>query len=540
MKNIKNLILAAVGGFAVLASCANAANPLDEPLANVAEVAEVVEVAEVAEITTIVTAETPTAAIQPVATVAEPQAASTIITLSGDNAQINGNGAEFIRINASEGVFSSGILTINTAGTYVLTGELTGQILVDAADEVVRLILDGVNIHNENGLAIFAPRAAQLEITILGENTVSDGTNHPDDNANATIYIQPNLRIDGEGVLTVRSGFRHGLRSQGVLTIYGGVFDIATTDGNALQGRDGVIIHGGDFDLVGGGEGDGIRASRENDPERGFITINGGNFTITAGDDGLQAETTIEINGGNFTITAVDDGMTTSGSVIVTDGVIHILDSYEGIEGLNITILGGNITIFARDDAINARDSNEPTGGTRGRYGINPEMFVRIAGGHVVLHALNDGIDSNGNTFLEGGLLQITAPSHGFGADAIEQDGIFTVTGGELITAGTVRSVYAGSTQPVLMVTFPQRLAAGTLVELRDFGGNLLLSHVAENSFPASAFSSSVFEIGESYLLYVDGERISEVLLGSVFMRVNVGNVGNAGNRAAPPRGRGR
>ena len=453
-------------------------------------------------------AESQNAEIMPLAAVSESsnQSQSTTIELQGNSAQISGNGA----------AFSSGILTINTAGTYFLTGELTGQILVDAADEVVQLILDGVNIRNENGPAIFAPRAAQLEITLLGENTVSDGANHPDDNANAAIYIQPNLRIDGNGQLTVRSDFRHGLRSQGVLTVYGGVFDIETTDGNALQGRDGVIIHDGEFRLVGGGEGDGIRASRENDPARGFITINGGDFAITAGDDGLQAESTIEINGGNFAISAVDDGMTTKGAVLITGGNINILDSYEGIEGLTVTITGGNFNISATDDAINARLHEDIQDAfladLPSRNAMYDHIYIRISGGVFDILAGGDALDSNGDLFIEGGNFNISAVSSPR-ESAVDFVRNFHLTGGEMIISGGVEG-FPQSNQPFVFLNLGRQFATNSAVEVRNSAGEILATHTARMGFSMFAYTSARLEFGQTYSLYINGEQIRSFVAG--------------------------
>jgi len=247
-----------------------------------------------------------------------------------------------------------------------------------------------------------------------------------------------------------------------------------------------------------------------------IISGNGTLIINSERNHGIQADASVTINGGTILITAKGNAITSNGPALVTGGVIRVIDSYEGIEALNVTITGGDIDIFARDDGINARDSGEPTGGTRGRFGINPEIFVRIAGGNVRLHALRDGIDSNGNTFLEGGTLHISAPSLRFGDDAIDQDGVFVVSGGELVTAGTVRSVSPRSAQPVLLFSYWRRMPNGARIEVMDLGGTVILAYTSRVVFSLSAFTSPRFTVGGKFFIYINGERITTVTLHSL------------------------
>ncbi|MCL2412166.1 MAG: carbohydrate-binding domain-containing protein [Treponema sp.] len=419
---------------------------------------------------------------------------------------------------------SNSIFHITSGGRYVLSGRHQGQIIIEAErNDIVELILDDVTLHNPNGPAIIAPRSQRVELILADGtiNTISDGT-HPNDDNNAAIYIQHDLIISGNGTLNVNGNYRHGIRTQGFLTINEGVFYV-TAAGDALRGRNGITIQNGTFTLDSGG--DGMQSSRESDPQRGFVTINGGTFTIRAGDDGIQAESTITINGGNITITAEDDAITTKGSVLITGGYIQVTDSYEGIEALNVTITGGDINIVARDDGINAREHGAGAGSavrgrTTTRAPLNNNIFVRITGGSITIRAINgDGIDSNGHIFLEGGTLNITGPFGRIGEDAIDLDGNFIVTGGQFITAGNIRSISPQSTQPVILFRHNRQLPAGTLIEMRDTRGYTLLSYVAKGTFNVSGFTSPGFAIGLTYSLYINREKVSDITLNNIFTR---------------------
>jgi hypothetical protein len=358
----------------------------------------------------------------------------------------------------------------------------------------------------------------ELILTDGTANTISDGkySSNTNNETNAVIYIQHDLIISGNGTLNISGNEHHGIRAQDSLTVKGGVINV-TAAGDALRGRDAVIIEGGTFSLTAGG--DGIQSNNDTNAEQGYVIINGGTFTINAGDDGIQAETAVTINKGSLTITAKDDGITAKGPVLITGGTVRITNSYEGIEGLNVTITGGDIDIYSRDDSINAREYGAITSmwGRRVMPGrpTNANIFVRIKGGNIHIHALTDGIDSNNNVFLEGGTLRISGPSRGM-EGAIDVDGSVLITGGNLITAGSVVSISGQSTQPTLLVTYNQQLPTGTLIEIRDTSGNTLLDYTAKNAFFMSGFTSPDFVIEKTYSLYINSVKLQDITLNSM------------------------
>jgi len=65
-----------------------------------------------------------------------------------------------------------GVVTISKAGTYVISDTLNGSVVVDCADEKVRLVLNGVTINGGDSPAINI-LAADETIISLEENTVN-------------------------------------------------------------------------------------------------------------------------------------------------------------------------------------------------------------------------------------------------------------------------------------------------------------------------------------------------------------------------------
>ncbi len=167
-------------------------------------------------------------------------------------------------------------------------------------------------------------------------------------------------------------------------------------------GMEGHVGPGGPGDFGGMNDGNtdkgdhstrGIKAANE-------IYIKSGTITIKSYDDSIHADTSetlengekakgnIFISGGIVSLYSNDDGIHADSTVMVTDGSVTVLNSYEGIEGTNVVISGGNISINAKDDGINGT----ATSGTA----------ITISGGNIYVYCSGDGMDSNSRTSYEG------------------------------------------------------------------------------------------------------------------------------------------
>lgn len=83
-------------------------------------------------------------------------------------------------------------VTITAGGTYRLSGSLSdGQVVVNAPDATVKLVLDGVDIASSSGAAIAATEAEKLVVVLAdgSENTLADTDSYAEDaDANAALY----------------------------------------------------------------------------------------------------------------------------------------------------------------------------------------------------------------------------------------------------------------------------------------------------------------------------------------------------------------
>ena len=203
-------------------------------------------------------------------------------------------------VTGSSAVNSSGsVYTISDAGEYVLSGKLDeGQIVVDADDEdEVILILKDVTITSSDKAPIEIINAS--EVTLRSEegsyNTVidlRDGDPDTSDNeADAAIWSDCDLKLTGKGTLIVSSTYDNGVKSKDDLSVKNVTLKV-TSPGVALKGNDSVTIKSGSLILV-SSEGDGVKTSNTDvsakGNQRGDITILGGQIDVYAACDGLSA-----------------------------------------------------------------------------------------------------------------------------------------------------------------------------------------------------------------------------------------------------------
>ena len=212
------------------------------------------------------------------------------IALSDGGSTISGEGAEV----------SGNVVTVTQAGVYVLSGLLSnGRIVVEAGDEdKVQVVLSGASITSSDGPAIWVKSADKVFLTLAEgtENALADGETYAaEDDANACVWAECDLTINGSGKLKVQGNDKRGISSKDELIITGGDITVNAVD-DGLRGKDGVGICGGTMDITAGG--DGLDSN-------GGLYVTGGTVTVcgpTSGGDGA-----LDYSG---------DGVITGGTVV--------------------------------------------------------------------------------------------------------------------------------------------------------------------------------------------------------------------------------
>lgn len=289
---------------------------------------------------------------------------ATAITLSDDASSCD----------SSSVTISDNTITITDEGTYLLTGSLSdGQVIVDADDKKVQLVLDSVDINCDASTALYVKAADKVFVTLASdsENSLSNTSDFvaiDDNNIDAVIFSKDDLTLNGSGTLTVTAKYGLGIVSKDDLVITSGTYQI-TAAKHALSGKDSVRIADGVLTLDAGT--DGIHSENTDDDAKGFIYIANGDISITADSDGFDVEETLQVDGGNIEVYAGDDGLHSDDDLIITAGTINVTKSYEGLEGVTVTIEDGDISVVSSDDGINA--SGDGSSGDSSQSGTPPE-----------------------------------------------------------------------------------------------------------------------------------------------------------------------
>ncbi len=454
------------------------------------------------------------------------EASATIVTLSGGDAQIVGSGA----------ALSGGYLTVSAEGTYILRGEFSGAVVVEAPDDAkVQLVLDGASVTASSGPALLVRAADKVFLTLAQgtENSLADSAAYAvsgdDENVDAAIFSRADLTINGEGTLAVTGSYKHGIVSKDDLVVTGGSILIKSV-AVAMSGKDCVKISGGTFALEAGTAG----IKSENEEEGlGYVYICGGAFTIdaggkgvmgyaaleiadgtlaiTSGDDALHTNGSMAIAGGTLTLSTGDDGIHADGDVSISGGTLDIAESYEGIEGANIAVSGGYVSVVSRDDGFNAAGGADASGmgGAFGNdmFAGSGDYSLVISGGNIYVDASGDGLDSNGSLTVSGGVTLVSGPVND-GNGAIDYMAGGAITGGVVIAAGSSGMAQSfaqeGSAQCSLLVN-GLSASGGTRVTLCDAEGNVIVTFVPAKDYASIAVSAPALAKGETYTLYTGG-----------------------------------
>ncbi len=306
---------------------------------------------------------------------------------------------------------------ITSGGTYTLTGTITDiMVTVDAGDDNVTIILDGVTIKNSTGPAIYVRSADKVTITLAADtiNTISDGSSYSITDSGSTldaaIFSKADLTINGSGTLNLTGNYKHGIVSKDDLIISSGTLKV-TANKVGINGKDCVKINSGNITINAGS--DGIRSDNAEDTSRGYVYLYGGTISITAGNDGIQAETVINIEYVDLTITA---GGGNSGALSSSD------ESYKGLKaGSDLYITGGIFNINSKDDCIHSNGTITISGGTytlsSGDDGVHADTDLAISGSStkLTINKSYEGIEAT-NIVITDGMISIVASDDGINA----------------------------------------------------------------------------------------------------------------------------
>ena len=442
------------------------------------------------------------------------QADKVFLTLSEGSGNTLSNGGSFVAIDANNidgTIFSKDDLTLNGSGSLTVTSPgghgivvkddlvfTGGSYTVNAAshgldvNDSVRFTdaaltvsagKDGIHVKNDDDASLgFAYiSGGTLDIRAAGDgisagaylqieggdfHIVTGGGSANAEKKSSGFNGGPWNRGPGTSSATDSSGSdtsSKGLKASGQLLINGGTFSIDAAD-DAVHSNSDMVINGGSFEIATGD--DGFHADES-------LTVMDGNILITESYEGLEA-LHLKISGGDITLTAADDGLNAAGGA---DG-----SGFGGPHG---------------EDRFGGR------GGMGGMGGGASNGTLEISGGKLYIKASGDGIDANGTLAITGGYIIVCGPIQGDTA-TLDYDVSGTISGGTFIGTGASRmaQTFSDSEQGVIALRTGNQ-AAGTLITLTDASGNTLLSHTPELPYDVVILSSPDMIKGETYTVAI-------------------------------------
>lgn len=423
----------------------------------------------------------------------------TKINLSGSGATVSGSGVTVENGNITitsvgsyiiSGTLTDGSIKVNCSekGTVrlILNGasissSSTAPVVVEEAKKVLVTLADGTT------------------------NTITDKTRQSvdDEDFSSAVYSKADLVFNGSGTLNVNAGYRNGIKSTDDLKVVSGTFNITSNEDGIIgkdllgikdgkftikSGSDGmkstydtdtskgnIVITGGEFDIT--ASNDGIHCNED-------ILISGGNLTISSGDDGVHADDNLQVDGGTIDIKKCCEGLE-GVQITLNDGDISIVASDDGINaadgssssGMGIGGFGGGQT--------SSSDSS---------------ILLTINGGNIFVNAGGDGLDSNGNIVMNGGNVTVLGPTSD-GDTALDFDGAFTINGGVLMAFGSsgMLETPTSAQNGCCIVTTLGTVSANSAFSLTDSSGNVIMSYTPTKNYASAIVYSSDIKSGSTY-----------------------------------------
>ena len=458
-------------------------------------------------------------------------------------------------------------IELKKPGTFYIDGTLDdGQIQVDAdSADVIKVVFNGVTL-NCSSEAPFRVKDCEKTIVTIADgtqNTITDGKANSD---SAAIYSKRYLAFNagekGTGSLSITANCADGISCTKQLVFNNGTYSVTAAD-DGMRGKLSLVIHDGKFTV--NAQGDAFKSTSDKEGY-GYTLIDKGNFDITSGDEGFQSDGTITINGGTFNIKKSEkciaalgditinggdftltptvtgggesgtghgicikknDDEIRTGNVTINGGKINITNSYEGIQGVVITVNDGEVWVKSSDDSFNASNGTNQMGGGGGwgprpgqqtttttTTGATPALIFN--GGFTYVQTTGDGIDSNGELNITGGVVLVS--QNGQANEPIDAgDGYEPkITGGVVIAAGSQGMASAPSTTQTAFFTSASG-SANQVFAVNDSDDKNILAWKIPQAYQVITVSTSKMTTGSYSIITNATVKGDEYVSGSGF-----------------------
>ena len=201
------------------------------------------------------------------------------------------------------------ILTIEHGGTYTFRGKSKNcRIVVNAYDdEIVHLILEGIELYAKDGPAVYIQKAGKVIITTKEgtENVISDSAEYSTP-WEACIFSSCDLTLNGKGKLNVYGYYHDGIRSKDHLKVIETELYVKAKN-NGIRGNDGVVIENSNIQVE--SEGTGILTNSED----GYVVISNGICKVTSGENAIYADSYVSVQKCDSVLYSVEEAVKCNG-----------------------------------------------------------------------------------------------------------------------------------------------------------------------------------------------------------------------------------
>lgn len=367
----------------------------------------------------------------------------------------NGEGTLTVFADAGHGIVSKDDLVI-TSGTYSITSAehgISGKDSVRIANGSFQITAGKDGIHAEN-----------TEDTSLGFVYLADGT----------------FKITSK---------QDGISAGTWLQAEGGTYEITTGDVSMTltEQQDTVSMKGfkaGTQMMLMDGQ---YTVNVQDDAlhSNGSLLVGGGTYHLSSGDDGIHGDSNVTISAGNIDIAKSYEGIEGL-SIDITGGEISVKASDDGINAA-----GGNDS-----------SGSESRGFGGDQFASTQGAYISIQGGTLCVNASGDGIDSNGDITVSGGETYLSGPTND-GNGTLDYSGTAVITGGIFAASGSsgmAQNFDSSSSQGAIMLDVGAQ-EAGTAISLTDSDGTEILTWNADKEYSSVLISCPEIKEGETYIL---------------------------------------
>ena len=357
---------------------------------------------------------------------------------------------------------------------YVVSGTTTNGSFTVLGEKKYAVKLNGASITNPDSAALnlLSGKRAFILLADGTTNTLADAAGGTHKGA---LYCKGKLLFSGSGALSVTGNTNNGIHSADYIVFRtGNNVYVKSTANHGIKANDGIFINGGILNVeVTAAAAKGINCESD-------IVVNGGRTTVITtgggaydsdereakGSAGIKADLALTVNGGELWLKSTGaggKGISTDGEASFNGGDVYVVttgsqyrsnndtSSPKGIKADgNIGVGGGRIWVRTsgnNGEGIETKGTLDITGGEVASYAyddaINSKSTMTIGGGYVYAHGQhNDGLDANGNCYINGGTVYaICSGQPEVAIDANTEGGYkLYVAGGTIVAVGGIEN----------------------------------------------------------------------------------------------------